>query len=44
MNLNYLYSGKSRPNWAGGTYKSTILESRSYDYKIMNTRDNGRDY
>ena len=25
-------------------YKSSILESRAYDYEIMNTRGNGRDY
>ena len=44
MNVTDLYSGENRPNWAGDTYGSTILESRSYDFKIMNTRANGRDY
>ena len=44
MHVNELYATESRPNWAGGTYKSSIMESRAYDYEIMNTRGNGRDY
>ena len=44
MHVNKLYATESRPNWAGGTYKSSIMQSRAYDYEIMNTRGNGRDY
>ena len=27
-----------------GEYRSAVLKSRAFDYKIMNTRANGRDY
>ena len=39
-----LYSDVQKPTWAGGTYKSSIMKSRAFDYEIMNTRGNGRDY
>ena len=39
-----LYSKEQRPTWAGGTYNSSFMKSRAYDYEIMNTRGNGRDY
>ena len=44
IDFNALYSKEQRPTWAGGTYKSSIMKSRAYDYEIMNTRGNGRDY
>ena len=43
MNVNELYVAESRPNWAGGTYKSSILESRAFDYPVTNNRSHGRD-
>ena len=39
-----LYADTQKPNWAGGQYRSLVMESRSYDYEIKNTRGNGRDY
>ena len=39
-----LYLEVQKPTWAGGTYQPTVMQSRAYDYEIMNTRGNGRDY
>ena len=39
-----LYLEMQKPTWAGGTYHPTVMQSRAYDYEIMNTRGNGRDY
>ena len=44
IDFSALYSKEQKPTWAGGTYKSSIMQSRAYDYEIMNTRGNGRDY
>ena len=38
-----LYADTQKPNWAGGTYKSSILESRAFDYQVTNNRSHGRD-
>ena len=35
-----LYSHVHKPTWASGTYQPTVMQSRAYDYEIMNTRSN----
>ena len=39
-----LYADTQKPNWAGGQYRSLVMESHAFAYEIMNTRGNGRDY
>ena len=39
-----LYSHVHKPTWASGTYQATVMQSRDYDYEIMNTRSNGSAY
>ena len=39
-----LYSHVQKPTWASGTYQPTVMQSRAYDYEIMNTRSNGSAY
>ena len=44
MQVTDLYAQTDRSNWAGGEYRSAVLKSRAFDYEIMNTCANGRNY